>query len=462
MYEVKLINGKEERIINAVSTSLNAPRITGTCKFGINTIDNFTFSILSNNYGYNYIYNIKTLVEILNTKTNEIVFKGRVLLSTPAMKNNGLFSKNVVCESELGYLMDSIQPYGEYHNISVKGFLELIINNHNSQVSEDKKFTVGVVNVEDPNDSLYRYLNYEKTLDTIKDKLIDRLGGELHIRHENGVRYLDYLKSIGEKKTTEIRLSKNLLTIEQERDPSDVITRLIPLGAKLENSEERLTISSVNNGSIYIDDEEAIKEFGIIVDTETWDNVTVAENLLRKGKEYLSANNKIRKKHDISALDLFTINLDIESFEVGNTHRVVNPIMGIDEDLRIIEKTLDINAPQNSRLVIGDKFEDIKEYQLKSLKNEKNINKVQDTVNSTVQVIGNVNVTLDKTVTSLNDTINILNNTNINVADINTALQENIRATIEVTEKVAKVEKDVIANTEKIDKLKRRCMLGVF
>ena len=462
MFEVKLINGKDEKIINAVSTSLNAPRVTGTCKFGINTIDNFTFSIFSNNHGYNYIYNIKTLVEILNTKTNEIVFKGRVLLSTPSMNNNGLFSKNVVCESELGYLMDSIQPYGEYHNISVKGFLELIINNHNSQVSEDKKFTVGVVTVEDPNDSLYRYLGYDKTLDTIKDKLIDRLGGELQIRYENGVRYLDYLKSIGSKKTTEVRLSKNLLTIEQERDPSDVITRLIPLGAKLENSEERLTISSVNNGVIYIDDEEAIKEFGIIVNTETWDDVTVAENLLRKGKEYLSANNKIRKKHDISALDLFAINLDIESFDVGNTHRVVNPVMGIDEDLRIIEKTLDINAPQNSRLAVGDKFEDIKEYQLKSLKNEKNISKVQDTINTTVQVVSNVNSTLNSTVSSLNNTIAILNNTNVNVADINTALQANIQATIEVTEKVAKVEKDVAANSEKIDKLKRRCMLGVF
>ena len=144
------------------------------------------------------------------------------------------------------------------------------------------------------------------------------MGGELQIRHENGVRYLDYLKSIGEKKSTEIRLSKNILTIEQERDPSDVITRLIPLGAKLDNSEERLTISSANNGAMYIDDEEAIKEFGIIVNTETWDDVTVAENLLRKGKEYLSANNKIRKKHDISALDLFTINLETVLFILLN------------------------------------------------------------------------------------------------------------------------------------------------
>lgn len=447
MYEVKLINNEEEIIINAVSTNKEAPRITGQCNFGINTIDSFKFTILPNNIGFNSIYNLRSLVEVKNTKTNVIEFKGRVLLSTPKMSSSGLFSKSVVCESELGYLMDSVQSYGEYHNISVRGFLELIINNHNSQVSEDKRFTIGLVNVEDPNDSLYRYLNYEKTLDAIKDKLIDRLGGELQIRHENGVRYLDYLKSIGEKKSTEIRLSKNLLTIEQERDPSDVITRLIPLGAKLDNSEERLTISSANNGAMYIDDEEAIKEFGIIVNTETWDAVTVAENLLRKGKEYLSANNKIRKKHDISALDLFTINLDIESFEVGNTHRVVNPIMGIDEDLRIIEKTLDINAPQNSRLSVGDKFEDIKDYQLDTINTTKEVKNVKSTVQTTVNVLNSVS-------TELNNTVEVLNTTNQNLGNLSEVVQANIDAT------------NVIANTlvainTKLDKLTRRIAMEV-
>ena len=284
MYEVKIINDDNEIIINAVSTSNEAPRITGQCKFSINTIDSFSFTILPNNQGYNLLKDLKTLVEIKNIKTNEVKFKGRVLIQTPDMSSDGLLSKSVICESELGYLMDSVQEYGEYHNITVRGFLELIIDNHNKKVSEDKHFTVGIVDVVDNNDSLYRYLGYDKTLDTIKDKLIDRLGGELKIRYENGVRYLDYVQAIGEKKDTEIVLAKNLITIEQERDPSDVITRLIPLGAKLEDSDERLTISSINNGFVYIDDEEAISELGIIVNTVSYDDVTVVENLLEKVK----------------------------------------------------------------------------------------------------------------------------------------------------------------------------------
>ena len=447
MYEVKLINNDDEIIINAVSTSNEAPRITGQCKFGINTIDSFNFSILPNNLGFNYIQNLKTLVEVKNTKTNIIEFKGRVLLSTPKMGSSGLFSKSVVCESELGYLMDSIQTYGEYHNISVRGLLELIINNHNSQVSEDKQFTVGVVDVIDNNDSLYRYLGYDKTFDTIKDKLIDRLGGELRVRYEDDIRYLDYVQEIGETKETEIVLSKNLITLEQERDPSEIITRLIPLGEKLEDSEERLTIESINNGLNYIDDVEAIEEFGIIADSVTFDNVTIVENLLSKGKAYLKENNRIKKKHNIDALDLSIIGLDIDSFNVGNTHRVVNPVMGIDEELRIIEKTLDINSPQSSSLTVGDKFEDIKDYQLDTINTAKEVKSVKSTVQTTVNVLNSVS-------TELNNTVEVLNTANQNIGNLSEVVQANVDAT------------NVIANTlmainTKLDKLTRRIAMEV-
>lgn len=447
MYEVKIINDSNETIINAVSTSSEAPRITGQCKFGINTIDSFTFTILPNNQGYDLLKDLKTLVEIKNAKTNETKFKGRILIQTPDMSSSGLLSKSVICESELGYLMDSVQEYRECRDITVRGFLELIIDSHNKQVSKDKHFTVGIVDVVDNNDSLYRFLGYNKTLDTIKDKLIDRLGGELRIRYENGVRYLDYIQAIGDKKDTEIVLAKNLITIEQERDPSDVITRLIPLGAKLEDSEERLTISSINNGLNYIDDEEAISEFGIIVDTVTYDDVNIVENLLRKGKEYLRENNKIKKKHKVTALDLSTIGLDVDSFEVGNTYRVINPLMKIDEDLRVIEKTLDINSPQSSSLSIGDKFEDIKDYQLDNIATAKEVKSVKETVQTTVNALNTVS-------NELNNTVEVLNNTNKNMGDLSEVVQANVDAT------------NAIANTlvsinNKLDKLTKRINMGV-
>lgn len=242
MYKVKIINEGKSLIINDVSTSSNAPRIEGTIKKGINTIDSFEFTIFPNNPGFNSIYALTTLIEIENTITNKLEFKGRVLLPKENMSSKGLFYKTVTCESEMAYLLDSNQIYGEYHNISVKNFLEKIISNHNGFVSEDKWFKVGTVTVKDNNDSLYKYLSYEdKTLDTIKEKLIKVLGGELQIRYENGIRYLDYLEEVGEQKETKISLGKNLESINRENNPTSIITRLIPLGNKLED-DQRLTI----------------------------------------------------------------------------------------------------------------------------------------------------------------------------------------------------------------------------
>ena len=68
----------------------------------------------------------------------------------------------------------------------------------------------------------------------------------------------------------------------------------------------------------YIDDIEAMSKFGIIEDSETWDDITLPENLLRKGKELLKSNNRIKKKYSISALDLSLIGLDLDNIDIYN------------------------------------------------------------------------------------------------------------------------------------------------
>lgn len=402
MYEVKIINNKEETIINSVGASQYVPRITGSCKFGINTIDSFTFTIFPNNDGYNLIYPLKTLVEVKNLNTNNVEFEGRVLLQTPKMDSNGIIYKTVVCESYLGYLNDSVQSYETISGVSAEELFKKIINNHNSQVENSKKFIIGEIKIgTSSSDNEDRYLNYEKTFDSINKNLIERFGGELRVRKAGDNIYIDYIKEIGEKKNTVIALANNLIAIEQEKDPSEIITRLIPVGAKLENSDERLTITSINGGINYVEDEEAIKEFGVIVDTVNFDDITEAIELLNKAKSYLKENNKIKKKYKIDALDLSKIDLNFDSFEVGNTYRVINSLMNIDEELRIIEKTLDINSPQNSSLTFGDKFEDIKDYQLGITKATKDLNTLRYNVTAATENVLTINRDLQKTVDSL-------------------------------------------------------------
>lgn len=460
MYEVKLINDDKETIINAVSTHIDAPRITGTIKLGINTIDSFTFNIYKNNQGYDLIKSLKTKIEVINTKTNKVEFKGRVLLPKQKMSNLGLFTKTVVCESELGYLMDSTQRYGEYHNVTVREFLEIIIEQHNKQVSEDKQFKVGQVTVTDNNDSLYRFIGYEKTFNTIQDKLIDRLGGELRIRYINGVRYLDYLEEIGSVSTTEIRLAKNLVTLEEEKDPTSIITRLVPLGSKKtvidDNGEEteieeRITVAEINNGLDYIDDIEAMEEFGIIEDTVTFDDVNIVENLLRKGQEYLRSNNKIRKSYSITALDLSLIGLDINSIDLYNYYKVSNSLMNIDEELRVIEKTIKIESPEDSTVQVGEKFDDIKKYQLSVSKTANEVKEVQNKLNNTIATVVKVENNIVQIGSSVGEIEDGLLGTNGNVTEIVNTLNILSNMVLSNTKNITEVQGDIVIANEKIE-----------
>ena len=101
------------------------------------------------------------------------------------------------------------------------------------------------------------------------------------------------------------------------------------------------------------------------------------------------------KKYSLDALDLSVIGLDIDSFEVGNEYRVIYPVMDIDEYLRVIDKDIDINNPQSSKLTIGEKLDDIKKKQINlnkkiiSLNNVANINKSNLKVHKT-NIIKNV------------------------------------------------------------------------
>ena len=438
MYLVTIENNGVETVINEVSTNTNN-RISGTIKQGINTINSFTFTIYPNNEGYNLINPLSTIVKVLNTKTNKYEFIGRVLSPTHSMSSNGLVSKSYVCESELAYLLDTYQSYEEIHNATVRGYLERLIQVHNANTDINKQFVVGNVNVIDNNDSLYRYIAYDTTKKNIDDDLIDKLGGELQIRYENDIRYLDYLTEIGKVCTTEIRLAKNLQDIEQNIDVNGYCNRLVVLGAKLKveddegnevDTENRLTIESVNNGVRYIDDEESISKFGIIQGQVIYDDVTDAKNLFAKGQKYL-LNQRLIISNKVNALDLSLIGIDIDSFEVGNYYPLKHEILGIDDTVRIVEKSISIDSPHTSTITLGDLEKDIKKYNIQAKNGYIEAIKIAEEVSNRVvsvekytteqiyRVDGNINTIITDVGNEITNINNSLGNTNNDLTDIN-------------------------------------------
>ncbi len=300
----------------------------------VNKSGEFNFQILNNHPYYDKIINKKSYIEIY--ENGKWLWGGRPIKVNTSLK----LAKTVSCEGELSFLHDSNQRLAEYHNISVRDYFTSIISKHNEMVGEDKQFTVGNVTVEDTNDSLYRYSNYEDTFDTIQEKLIDKLGGYLLIRHENGVRYIDYLKEYPYITNQMIQIGSNIIDLSLEDNSSDTISALIPLGKKMseingetstqENeTEERLTIESVNDGLDYIVNEDAVSRLGLVFGVQTWDDVTIPSNLLKKGYEELTDRIYSNLTISLNIFDRSFIEENIDSFKLGATVVCDSPKHGL-------------------------------------------------------------------------------------------------------------------------------------
>lgn len=353
MFVVTITNGAENTVIHSDGTD----RISGgKIAKSINAVDSFSFTIYPNNAGYNFLKPLTTAVKVYDESADKDIFIGRVLKCPDSMDERGLICRKVTCEGRLGWLYDSVQPYAEYKMVGISTVLSSFLSKHNAQVGADKRIELGQVSVTASNNYTYT-ANWDKTMNVIADKLIGKFGGEIQLRDKDGKVYLDYLENIGHGTDTTIELAVNLKTISREVDETAVITRLYPLGAKFTDSEKRLTIGTVNGGKDYIEDSSLIAKYGVISGPQIWDDITLASNLLSKGKEYLKSVNRAKVQYQITALDLSRIDKRFEQFELGCWYRVKNSIMGIDEDLRIVGISIDLDNPQASQLTFGDRFE---------------------------------------------------------------------------------------------------------
>lgn len=338
---------------------------SGSIVKAVNAIDTFTFSMLPSNQCFDQIQEFSTLVKVWNEHKKRYDFQGRAFFPTSSMTSEGLLARQIVCEGFLAFLCDSCQKYVAEQEWEAETLLAHILTCHNSQLEEYKHISIGTVNVVG---TVTTAIDRENSWDSIQNKLIANLGGEINLRVEDDGLYLDYLQRIGETKETAIALSHNMKAIEQERDPSEYVTRLIPLGQKLEDSEERVTIATANNGVEYIDDEAAKAKYGIRVDYVEFDEISDPAELKAAGKAWMAENNRIKVKYSITALDLSLLGLDVDDFELYNSHPIQNRLLGIGDTARIIRKTTDVCDPARSAIEVGENFKTFSDLQREAAK----------------------------------------------------------------------------------------------
>ena len=334
------------------------------------------------NVGYESI--IRMVTNITVKCDGDWLWSGRVLQDSYDFWNN----RKMICEGELAFLNDSIQPPARYdvETTTIRSFLEALIDIHNSQVDANHQFTVGEVTVtdgdmQDDNDAIYRFTNYETTLECINDKLVSRLGGHIRVRHVEGVRTIDYISddSLGTNSQV-VRFGVNLLDFSKNIDMSELSTAIVPRGARLEDEsaveieglEPYLTVKSLTDNlddsgnvtsdpnniwhvgsSLFVKNPTAVNNFGWICAVVDWDAVTDVNNLYTKAVKYLKDEQYEKMTLEIKAVDLKYLTYDAQSIKFLTKLRCISEPHGMDHTFIVSKMEIDLYNPGNSLFTLG-------------------------------------------------------------------------------------------------------------
>lgn len=361
---------------------VTSPRV----KVEVNTVGECSFTMYDTHPYYDKLQELKSVIEV--SDEIGVIFRGRMTNNTLDFNN----SKSVDIEGAMAYFNDSIvRPYNfpedflmndDFINSTnvVEFFLKWLIDNHNSQVQDFQKFKLGNVTVSDPNNYITRSdTGYKTTWEILKSKLFEsNLGGYLCIRYEKDGNYIDYLSEFELTNYQTIEFGKNLLDITTDRDVSATFTAIIPVGGDITDNVEsdvesdtekkkKLTIQDLPDGDITDDivkvgdtlySKSAVEKYGWIyapISETTWNDVTIAENLLNNGVSYLSGEaifgvNTI----EISAVDLHFSDETIGSFRIYRNVRVTSLPHQHNDIYQLTKLDIDLLNPQNTKITVGN------------------------------------------------------------------------------------------------------------
>lgn len=364
-------------------------------ELGLNKTGSLTFKIPNNNPMYANIHKLKSEISVYQDK--ELLFVGRVL------NDDVLFNKtkNIECEGELSYLIDTIQRNagtlttgGELNSL-----INLYIDEHNNLVEDKKKFTVGNINLNYTIQKDYNFEdnNYTTTQDCFKN-LIDIFGGYLICRHENNTKYLDYLDNEHLKTNSQvIEFGKNIIDMIQFAKADDIATALIIKSSNIDLT----TVDAFTDGTIkhdtntdFIYDEEAVNKYGWIFKYIELEDVETDETLLGNAKKQLNYYTKPVFSIELTALDLHLLNVNIESIKIGEKIRVLSIPHGLDLYMIVNKITINMDNPENTtvELMHEDRMD------LPTMTTDK-IVKIDNIENNINNEIGTINDKLNNTIT---------------------------------------------------------------
>ena len=329
-------------------------------------VDSFSFSILPNHPYYTVFERLQT--GIVAYRDGVEIFRGRIL--STSIDLNG--EKQVECEGNLSYLLDSLQPRIKEEEITCEALFRTVIANHNALVEQEKQFTVGQITATKRNDEIRVNMTaYTASRSVIDSYLLKPKGGYLRTRYVNGVTYIDWIQDFNRNPNQVIKLGVNMMSFQEEISADDFYTVLLPTGTEpaSENddpddddygtrTDRTMTIESVNDGSPYIELTELVQQYGRIYKTESYSEAESPAELLQNGMDTVNEyRRKLKRTIEVGALDLHYIDSTVDMLMVGDHVEIVSIPHSKDETLVVTKVDWEFNSPENDKYSFGDGFQ---------------------------------------------------------------------------------------------------------
>lgn len=382
----------------------------------LNKAGSLEYTMPPNHILYDSVSKLKSIITVF--QNGDELFRGRILHD----EKDFYKQKVTYCEGELAFLLDSVQRPYKYDG-TFKGLFTKLITNHNSRVDESKRFTVGNVTIAKANTNiLHENVRHSKTIDEINDVLLSNAGGYFKIRKSGETRYIDWLAESGEVSSQIIEFGVNLLDITEYITAENIFTVLIPIGASLDsedgNQNEKLDITSVNDGKDYVENSTAINLFGRIENYVEWSEIDNASKLKTVAQEYLDKNIEMSVTLTLKAVDLHLLNVNVNAIRLGDWVPVISVPHGLNRNFQCTKITYDMTSPDQDEYTFGINFTSLTEKQVKENK------VVQSTVTGVQSAISIATASANAANQAAKDVQNVITNIPVSVMPVTTV--ENI------------------------------------
>lgn len=290
------------------------------------------------------------------------VWRGR-LVQRNAKPLDG--SMILLAEGELGLLNDSVcGPYSATE--TPQAYLTRLVNMHNAQVDTWKRFNVGrvaVANVAGTGQISRAVESPTSMMQEVLQKTCNSsTGGYLMTRRDGGKRYIDWISDPATIGAQRIKTAYNLLNVEDIADGGEFHTAVYATGAQVQDSSgeyKTLTLSSIADktdqgtakiGPLMVNTElQAVH--GIIARVVSWDDVTDAQNLYARARQYVRSLSEPRSI-EVKAVDMSLTGAGVAPFEIGQRVPVETPTF--EGSALVTGVTYDLLDPAGGAVVFDD------------------------------------------------------------------------------------------------------------